>query len=89
MLRAKSPTDAINTLQRATDQAKDDRYSGQHEANTRNNARRETTVTLRSTACGGTINNKRQTICKAQKETAEINANLTRRGSAENPVFTL
>ena len=44
MLRAKSPTNAINTLQRATDQTKDDRYSGQHEANTRNNARREATI---------------------------------------------
>jgi hypothetical protein len=42
-------------------------------------------VTLRSTACGGTVNNKRKTICKMPNKPAVTNANLTRRGSAEKP----
>ncbi|MDD5822338.1 MAG: hypothetical protein PUD23_09865 [Prevotella sp.] len=46
-------------------------------------------VTLRSTACGGTVSNSRQPICKKPNEHAVINANLTRRGRAENPTFTL
>lgn len=44
LLRAKRTTDAVYPLQGATDQAEDDRHRGQHEASTRNDARRETTV---------------------------------------------